>query len=114
MLDLAGFAGKSRGSSLAITGEGSLDGQSLRGKAPAGVAKAANDLGVPVVAVSGICELDTDQLRGAGFVAAYQLADIESDIERCIADAGPLLELVGERIGREHLVTARSCVDVSS
>jgi glycerate kinase len=114
MLDLAGFAGKARGSSLVITGEGSLDRQSLRGKAPAGVAKAANELGVPVVAVSGICELDADQVRRAGFVAAYQLTDIEPDVERCIAHAGPLLELVGERIGREHLVTVRSRVDVST
>ena len=104
MLELAGFADQARGSRLVITGEGSLDGQSLRGKAPAGVARAANELGVPVVAVSGICDLRPEQLREAGFAAAYPLTDIEDDLHRCMANAGPLLELVAEHIGRTHLV----------
>lgn len=112
MLELAGFADRARGSRLVITGEGSLDDQSLRGKAPAGVARAANKLGVPVVAVSGICTLHRDQLRTAGFAAAYPLTDIEDDVDRCIAHAGPLLELVAERIGRAHLAQRRRNVDV--
>lgn len=103
MLELAAFADRARGSRLVITGEGSLDSQSLRGKAPAGVARAANALGIPVVAVSGICELDAAQLRTAGFAAAYPLTDIEDDLDRCISHAGPLLEVLGERIGRTHL-----------
>jgi len=105
MLELAGFADRAAGSRLVITGEGSLDAQSLRGKAPAGVASAARALNVPVVAVSGICDLSPGQLRDAGFAAAYQLTDIEDDVDRCIAHAGPLLELLAERIGRAHLVT---------
>jgi glycerate kinase len=103
MLELADFAQRASGSALVITGEGSLDAQSLRGKAPAGVARAANGLGVPVVAVSGVCDLSTKQLRAAGFSAAYALTDLEDDVDRCIAHAGPLLELLGERIGRAHL-----------
>jgi glycerate kinase len=106
LLELADFADTARGSRLVITGEGSLDAQSLRGKAPAGVAKAAGELGVPVVAVSGVCDLDAEQLRGAGFTAAYPLTDIEADVDRCIAHAGPLLELLGERIARTHLIGA--------
>ncbi|HLK43578.1 MAG TPA: glycerate kinase [Thermoleophilia bacterium] len=103
MLELAGFAEKARGARLVITGEGSLDGQSLRGKAPAGVARAASGLGVPVVAVCGVCRLDAEQVRAAGFSGAYQLIDIESDVARCVADAGALLERLAERIGREHV-----------
>jgi glycerate kinase len=103
MLELAGFEERARGSRLVITGEGSLDAQSLRGKAPAGVARAASALGVPVVAVSGICDLGPEQLSEAGFTAAYRLTDIEDDVDRCIAHAGPLLELLAERIGRAHL-----------
>jgi len=105
MLELAGFADRAAGSRLVITGEGSLDAQSLRGKAPAGVASAARALDVPVVAVSGICDLSPDQLHDAGFTAAYQLTDIEDDVDRCIAHAGRLLELLAERIGRAHLMT---------
>ena len=41
LLDLVGFDEALTGADLVITGEGSLDGQTLRGKAPAGVARAA-------------------------------------------------------------------------
>jgi glycerate kinase len=104
MLELAGFAEMARGSRLIITGEGSLDAQSLRGKAPAGVARAARELAVPVVAVSGVCELNAQQLQEAGFAAAYSLTDLEPDVDRCIAHAGPLLEVLAERVARAHLV----------
>ena len=45
------------------------------------------------------------QLQTAGIAAAYALTDIEPDVQRCLADAGPLLETPGherwpvERIG---------------
>jgi len=41
---------------LVITGEGSLDVQTLSGKGPAGVAKMAAEAGKPVVAVAGRCD----------------------------------------------------------
>ncbi|MGH3451440.1 MAG: glycerate kinase, partial [Haloechinothrix sp.] len=84
-----------------ITGEGSLDAQTLHGKAPAGVAAAARAAGIPVVAVAGRCLLTRDELDGAGFAAAHALTDIEPDPGRCIADAGPLLE----RLAAERLAT---------
>jgi glycerate kinase len=104
MLELAGFTDLAHGSRLVITGEGSLDAQSLRGKAPAGVARASAALGVPVVAVSGICDLPLDQIHEAGFVAAYQLTALEPDVDRCIRNAGPLLEDLAERIAHTHLL----------
>jgi glycerate 2-kinase len=54
------------GARLVVTGEGSLDRQTLHGKAPAGVAAAAATAGVPVVTVSGRLELTPDALRSAG------------------------------------------------
>ena len=53
VLDLIRFADHLPGARLVITGEGSLDEQTLSGKAPAGVAAAALAAGVPVVTVSG-------------------------------------------------------------
>ena len=53
VLELVGFASRLDGADLVITGEGSLDEQSLAGKAPIGVAQAAGRSGVPVVAVAG-------------------------------------------------------------
>ncbi|QUQ65036.1 glycerate kinase [Kutzneria sp. CA-103260] len=101
LLELLGFGDAVRGAALVITGEGSLDAQSLRGKAPVGVARAA--AGVPVVAVAGVCSLTPKDLVGAGIAAAYALTDLEPDPARCRARPGPLLELTAERIVRDHL-----------
>ena len=103
ILDLVRFADHLPGASLVITGEGSLDEQTLHGKAPAGVASAAAKAGVPVVAVSGRLALDRAQLRAAGIEAAYALTDIEPDVRRCIADAGPLLEKLAQGLARERI-----------
>ncbi len=103
ILDLVRFAEHLPGASLVITGEGSLDEQTLRGKAPAGVASAAAKAGVPVVTVSGRLALDREQLRAAGIEAAYALTDIEPDVRRCQAEAGPLLEELAKGLARERL-----------
>ena len=62
-----------------ITGEGSLDAQTLGGKAPLGVARAAGRRGVPVAVVAGQVLLTAGELAAAGFAAAYALADLEPD-----------------------------------
>ncbi len=89
---------------LVVTGEGSLDEQTLHGKAPAGVAAAAAARGIPVVAVCGRTTLDRERLRGAGIEAAYALTDIEPDRQRCFDEAASLLERLGEQLARERLV----------
>ncbi|QHF96180.1 glycerate kinase [Streptomyces sp. NHF165] len=89
--------------SLVVTGEGSLDEQTLHGKAPAGVASAAGRADKPVVAVCGRLAIGKKELRAAGIQQAYALTELEPDVERCIAEAGPLLERVGEQLAADHL-----------
>lgn len=103
MLEVLGFAPALRRASLVITGEGSLDEQTLHGKAPAGVAGAARAAGKEVVAVCGRLALAPEDLDRAGIRRAYALTQLEPDVSRCVADAGPLLERVGERIARDFL-----------
>ncbi|WP_128379922.1 glycerate kinase [Streptomyces cavernae] len=103
MLDVLGFAPALERASLVITGEGSLDEQTLHGKAPAGVAAAARAAGKEVVAVCGRLALPPEALERAGFGRAYPLTEVEPDVARCIAEAGPILERVGERIARDFL-----------
>ena len=98
VLDLTGLAERLSDACLVITGEGSLDQQTLRGKAPAGVAAAARAAGVPVVGVAGRNLLTPDELAAAGFQNAYALTDIEPDVDRCVTNAEILLEQLGERI----------------
>lgn len=103
MLDVLGFGPALERAELVITGEGSLDEQTLHGKAPAGVAAAARAAGKEVVAVCGRLALLPAELGRAGIRRAYPLTDVEPDVATCIADAGPILERVAERIGRDFL-----------
>ncbi|WP_420036571.1 glycerate kinase [Streptomyces sp. cg28] len=103
MLDVLGFAPALDRATLVITGEGSLDEQTLHGKAPAGVAAAARAAGIEVVAVCGRLALPPEALGRAGIRRAYPLTDVEPDVSRCIADAGPILESVAERIAADYL-----------
>jgi glycerate kinase len=103
LLDLLGFGEQVKGARLVVTGEGSLDEQSLRGKAPIGVAQAAARAGVPVVAVCGRRTLSDAELRAAGIEAAYALTDLEPDPVRCMADAGALLERLAAKLAADRL-----------
>ncbi|MET8028312.1 glycerate kinase [Streptomyces avermitilis] len=104
MLDVLGFAPALDRATLVITGEGSLDEQTLHGKAPTGVAAAARAAGKEVVAVCGRLALPPQELGRAGIRRAYPLTEAEPDIAKCIADAGPILERVAESIARDFLV----------
>ncbi|MFD7563235.1 glycerate kinase [Streptomyces tendae] len=103
MLDVLGFAPALERADLVITGEGSLDEQTLHGKAPAGVAAAARAGGKEVVAVCGRLALPAEVLGRAGIRRAYPLTDVEPDVAKCIADAGPILERVAESIARDFV-----------
>ncbi|MCD0481403.1 glycerate kinase [Streptacidiphilus sp. ASG 303] len=101
LLEVLGFDRALEEATLVVTGEGSLDAQTLHGKAPLGVAAAADRRGVPVVAVCGRCTLTGAQLEAAGFLRVYALTALQPDPARSMEDAGPLLELVGEALARD-------------
>lgn len=90
-----------RGASLVITGEGRIDEQSMRGKAPIAVARMATRLGVPTVAIVGGNGLPTS--------AAHPFAEIVA-LDRinpaCAFDAEltrTLVEDVTARLLAAHL-----------
>jgi glycerate kinase len=98
VLELVGFSAALQAADLVITGEGSLDRQSLHGKAPIGVARAAQRHGVPVTAVCGQRSVSDEDLRGAGIGQVHALLDLQPDLATSMADAAGLLEVVGARI----------------
>ena len=100
---LTGLEAAIEGADLVLTGEGSLDEQTLHGKAPAGVAAAAHRAGVPVVAVAGRCLLDADALAGAGIGSAYALTDEASYPGESFDAPGLLLARIGARIALDTL-----------
>jgi len=107
VLELVGFEAAAADADLVITGEGSLDEQTLHGKAPVGVAAACRRLGVPVVAVCGRTTLSPEVLEGAGFAKVWPLTALEPDPALCIANAAALLGLLtGEIV---HAWAGDSC-----
>ncbi|MFB8078707.1 glycerate kinase [Streptomyces sp. NPDC056013] len=103
MLEVLGFAPALSRATLVITGEGSLDEQTLHGKAPAGVAAAARAAGKEVVAVCGRLALPPEALGAAGIRRAYALSALEPDPAKSMANAGPLLEEASANIARDFL-----------
>ncbi|QQQ61895.1 glycerate kinase [Paenarthrobacter ureafaciens] len=99
VLEFTELESRLKGADLVITGEGSLDEQSLLGKTPMGVSRAAAKAGIPVIAVCGRTTLSAEQLTNAGFHTVHALTDMEKDVQKCIAEAGPLLEQLGKHVG---------------
>ncbi len=101
VLEIVGFTDALHGADLVLTGEGSLDEQSLFGKAPVGVAAAARRAGVPVVALCGRLALDAGQVEGAGFVSARALLELQPDVDLAVSGAAPLLARLAEEVVRD-------------
>jgi glycerate 2-kinase len=47
-------------------------------------------------------------LEQAGIAMAYALTDLESDVARCMSDAGPLLERLAAVVARAELPATSS------
>lgn len=72
VLDVAGFENHLSGADLIITGEGSVDAQSLMGKVVSGVLKRAKVRDVPVAVIAGAVK-DVGVLNRAGVCAAFSI-----------------------------------------
>lgn len=89
--ELGGLAQAMEGATLAFTGEGRMDAQTLRGKTPAGVARIAQQAGVPVVALAGSLGAGYEGLHAGGISAAFSLAPGPITLQQALADAERLL-----------------------
>ena len=95
-----------QGASAVVTGEGSLDGQSLRGKAAIGVCRRAEIYGVPTFVVAGMSALTPAEARAAGFAGVYALSDVEPDRDRSMSRAAELLTSMAEKLACEYLLSS--------
>jgi glycerate 2-kinase len=87
--EAVGLEAKMKGTDLVITGEGSLDRQTLEGKTPVGVARLARKLGKPVFAIVGRASED-QELREI-FDGIYQNARPGMSEQENMKRAGELL-----------------------
>lgn len=102
MLDTVHFSEIVKDAGLVITGEGKLDSQSLRGKVVIGVAKRAQDAGIPVIALVGGVESDISDAYEKGVTAIFPINRLPEDFsiskeksaENLAATAQDVLRLV--------------------
>lgn len=91
---LAGLPQRIKSADLLFVGEGSLDSQTLEGKAPAAAAALAAHHGVEVLAVAGRIALTDDQLRAVGITHAVAMNTLAPSQAESMRD------------GRKYLVEA--------
>ena len=100
LLDAVGFDRLAKDADLIFTGEGCLDGQTLRGKAVSGVARRAKALGVPVVAVVGGSRGCLDDLYDLGLTAAFSINRLPQTLQDSAPHAAQNLAFTMENILR--------------
>ena len=83
LLDFCKFEEKIPGADLIITGEGSIDRQSLMGKIPGKILQIANKHHIPVIGISGIAK-DRDLFKQAGFKEIYTTKPDSMTIEEAM------------------------------
>ena len=104
--EAAGLAAALLRADLVLTGEGSLDRQTLAGKTPAGVAELAGRYGVPVIAFAGRLGEGADELVGRGFVAVQSIMRGPDDLASALIQGPINLELAVASMLRVHALGA--------
>ncbi len=91
VLEAVGFEPLVEGTDLVVTGEGTLDWQSLRGKVVAGVAEAALARAKPTVVIAGQVFVGRRDSMALGISGTYAVAENPAQISAALADpAGTL------------------------
>lgn len=104
VLDASGMDVKLAGVDLVITGEGRMDAQTARGKAPVGVARRAKARGVPAIAVVGSRAENLDDVYDAGIDLVIPLPLGPCSLDECMARTRDLLVIAGETAARAFLL----------
>jgi glycerate kinase len=104
VLETAGFEEYLESADLVLSGEGSIDTQTLYGKTLVGVARLAQRHGVPVIAIAGSIRGELDELLGMGLASAFSLTPGPLSEAEAMRDAGQLLQDTTERVIRALLV----------
>jgi glycerate kinase len=98
--ELVGLREKLAGASLVITGEGRVDGQTVQGKVPAGVARCAGEAGVPVVVVAGSLGEGYERLYEDGVTAILPICAGPMSLEEALQRTRERLEATGMALAR--------------
>lgn len=100
VLETLGIERKLEGVSLVISGEGKIDGQTIFGKGPAGIAKKAKEKNIPVILLGGSIDDDAEILKKEGLVdALFSITRGPISLEESIKKTKEQLEWISYQIG---------------
>lgn len=100
ILDLVNFDYHLEDVDLVITGEGMLDGQSINGKTPVGVARRAKKYNKPVIAIAGSIGKDVDKVLDEGIDSYFSIIDKPDSLNSIMKRSKELLITTSEQIIR--------------
>lgn len=90
---------------LVITGEGTIDSQTIFGKTSIGLARLAKKYSLPVVGIAGALGFGATEVYEQGIDALFSIIDAPMDLPTALAKAPFLIETLGENIGRLIMVS---------
>ncbi len=97
---LTGLAAEVAAADLVVTGEGSFDHQSLRGKVVSGVAGVAREHNRPCLVVAGRVGLSEEEVTAAGVAGAYALVEHTGDAQRALREPVESLRSLAAEVAR--------------
>lgn len=100
VIETVGLREKLTGAALVITGEGRIDGQTIYGKTPIGVARCAKQAGIPVIALAGSLSRDVRIVYDHGIDALFSIVPGAVSLDTSKKNARPFLERAAENIAR--------------
>ncbi len=100
VLETLNFNARLKDVDLVITGEGRLDGQSIYGKTPVGVAKRAATRDIPVIAIAGSLGPGAKKVLTAGITAYFSIIDKPDNLANIIEETPELIAATSEQLIR--------------
>ena len=100
VLEAVCFDEQLQGADLVITGEGRVDGQSLSGKTPVGVARWAKRHDLPVIALCGSIGAGAEGVHKVGIDALFTVVPGVCTLDDAMAEAAANLERTAAQIAR--------------
>jgi len=85
--DAIGLDAAVRDADLVITGEGRIDGQSVKGKTPVGVARVAKRYGKPIIAIGGCLARDASAVHEHGIDAIFGTVRVACTVAEAMESA---------------------------
>jgi glycerate kinase len=92
---------------LVITGEGKIDGQTLMGKTPVGIARKAKEYNLPVIAIAGSVDDDAVLAFEAGIDSIFSITQRPTSLEEAIKNTAKWIKTTSEQIMRGYLINNR-------